>query len=524
MPEVTSPHVPTIEIIALLDDTVLSVTHLTPRRPGLSRATWAAFAAAGLALAMAAGAFAHAARIASANRVALADLVERGGSQLDFRPERISPVADTAGLVGLAGSLAFLIVGLWRAGRERKPTSYRVGRAAGVDAACDGVDDVVLISPRAEGWFFAPTAGMTGEVVVRGGTPSALAAGILAPGARVNARVGRAAFVIATVAAPEAAGAAGIHVDGRSLAFGGASAVAHACLVFLFFLIPASASGYASDDLDSQARMAVIHVKPSEDPRHEMSTEAGQAGAGSPQKPTGVPGSDKPARGEDKPKVRRTADEVRPSRPVDAAAARQAGILGVMRARSLANSALTDTTEFASGLDDEDIQGGYHGAYDDGRGGFDSFPGGNGPGGRKDGPVATGGYRTPGVPNGPGGPGGPGDPRLRDHRPKPTIDISCGEVTDGADRGVIRRYVREKKEQLTWCYQRELTVRPSLEGTATMSFTIDRGGRVLQVKAQGLGAPTVERCLEDVVRTIQFPAGGIVNVTSYPFVFHAAGG
>jgi hypothetical protein len=97
-------------------------------------------------------------------------------------------------------------------------------------------------------------------------------------------------------------------------------------------------------------------------------------------------------------------------------------------------------------------------------------------------------------------------------------------VPDGIDKNMIRRYVRQKHAEIGHCYQRELTVRPALSGTATTSFTIDAQGRVLGARAHGFGDAAVERCLEDVLRSIQFPRGGMVNVTSYPFTFHPVGG
>jgi hypothetical protein len=172
--------------------------------------------------------------------------------------------------------------------------------------------------------------------------------------------------------------------------------------------------------------------------------------------------------------------------------------------------------DLPAGLDEEDVRGGWLGDDPGDARGFGSHPGGQL-------------HATIGVgPSGPGAYGGPpgvGPGLLPGRRPRPAFVIGTPTVPEGIDRNLIRRYVRQKHAQLTHCYERELAVRPALAGTATTSFSIDAGGRVIAARAAGLGAPAVERCVEEVLRSIQFPAGGgLVNVTSYPFTFQRVGG
>jgi hypothetical protein len=106
--------------------------------------------------------------------------------------------------------------------------------------------------------------------------------------------------------------------------------------------------------------------------------------------------------------------------------------------------------------------------------------------------------------------------------------VSIGNATavGDLDKNTIRRYVRQKLSQIEYCYQKQLTVKPSLAGTVNTQFTIDGNGRVIASKAAGLGDGEVEGCVAGVIRSIQFPkpaGGGIVNVTSYPFTFRPAG-
>jgi hypothetical protein len=154
---------------------------------------------------------------------------------------------------------------------------------------------------------------------------------------------------------------------------------------------------------------------------------------------------------------------------------------------------------------------------------------GAGGGGTGMGTIGTGRYGTIGHGSGTGagygvGPGGGG---MRGRVPKqPTVVIGNATAVGGLDKNTIRRYVRQKMNQIEYCYQKQLIVKPSLSGTVNTAFTIDDNGRVIAAKAGGLGDTEVESCIADILRNIQFPkpqGGGIVNVTSYPFTMHPAG-
>src|SRR5262249_1385569 len=106
----------------------------------------------------------------------------------------------------------------------------------------------------------------------------------------------------------------------------------------------------------------------------------------------------------------------------------------------------------------------------------------------------------------------------------PAVLLGRVETPGVADKETIRRYIRAHLDQIAWCYDRELAVRPELAGTLVAEFTIRADGRGLQASAPGLGGPAVERCVADVIRGIAFPAGPtMIHVFSYPFTFRPAG-
>jgi len=87
----------------------------------------------------------------------------------------------------------------------------------------------------------------------------------------------------------------------------------------------------------------------------------------------------------------------------------------------------------------------------------------------------------------------------------------------------LQRAIRPHLGQVRFCYERELSVSPSMHGKVVLRFVVGPGGRVLDssVHSSTLGRPGVGRCLVRAVRTWRFPkpAGGRRVEVRYPFVF-----
>jgi Ca-activated chloride channel family protein len=102
----------------------------------------------------------------------------------------------------------------------------------------------------------------------------------------------------------------------------------------------------------------------------------------------------------------------------------------------------------------------------------------------------------------------------------PTFTIPAPTLVGGElDKDIIRRAVRRKEYQLTYCYERELLTAPKLAGTVNASFTINDGGHVSGAVAVGLGNAVVEACIAEALKSLEFPRpqSGPVRV-SYAFV------
>ena len=149
-------------------------------------------------------------------------------------------------------------------------------------------------------------------------------------------------------------------------------------------------------------------------------------------------------------------------------------------------------------------------------------PKGSGPGGGgASDSIGTGPLRTRGRAG--GRPGyGPAGPQAR-QRGERGIDIAVGRpiVVGSLSMDIIRRVIHGHRDQIRYCYARELTRHPDLSGKLTVKFTISTAGYVQQaaVSASALHHAALERCILQKVRSWKFPEprGGIV-IVNYPFI------
>ncbi len=189
--------------------------------------------------------------------------------------------------------------------------------------------------------------------------------------------------------------------------------------------------------------------------------------------------------------------------------ARTTGILGSAKLQQGdVFATLTGDGDFSSGLDDRDVFG---------AGSKTGFgPGGGGSGW---GTIGTGRYGTIGHGSGTGSGGG-----MRG-RSGPQVRIGQPTAQGDLDKNIIRRYIRRQLPKITYCYEKELLARPTLEGTVVVQFMIDPQGKVGASEADGVDKK-VSACVAGVIRSIEFPkpkGGGMVKVT-YPFTFRPAEG
>ena len=96
------------------------------------------------------------------------------------------------------------------------------------------------------------------------------------------------------------------------------------------------------------------------------------------------------------------------------------------------------------------------------------------------------------------------------------------------DKEIIRRIIRRHINEVKFCYEQELTKKPTLGGRIMVQFTIAASGQVIASVLQNstMGSAKVENCTVQAVRRWEFPKplGGGIVIVSYPFVLTPAGG
>jgi hypothetical protein len=211
--------------------------------------------------------------------------------------------------------------------------------------------------------------------------------------------------------------------------------------------------------------------------------------------------------------------------------AHTAGVLGGdALTQGGAFASLTGTGDISSGFDDTNIYGGLlgneagemQGGFGFGRAGFG--PGGGGTGW---GTIGTGRYGTIGHGSGTGSGYGVGGGRggMRGRTAAvPTVSIGQPNAQGDLDKAIIRRYIKRNIQKITYCYEKELLVKPQLSGTVQTQFFITPDGNVASATGKGVDQ-NVADCVANVIKGIEFPkpkGGGGVQV-NYPFTFRPAG-
>jgi hypothetical protein len=545
LPSSSNPS-PAVEVVATFGDSVVGVRHVSETSGGkVTSATRTMIIGGAVSIAAGTIAFLAATRIASANHAGLTAWVEANRPAYAFRPELVPMWMSLVSFLGFALGFTALVTGLSRRRRELEPSTISIGTGAGVDFAVGGTaaPHQQLVAPAVAGDGFAlDLTGMTGEITDGAGTrPIASAYGATAlpvtQGMRVRAQLGSVSFHIAAVEAPRRQATplfAGI--ERRTLSFVAASAAVHLALWGFARTVAPDAnaaqvdmSGYELVSINTNGTSQEDPPPPEQDPTDETG-ESGEDGMIAMALEQGTIGSDKDNSRDPAKRQIKIADRNELARQEALAAARSAGVLGSTALRDGDMFAsLVGTGDVSGGFDDLDIVGAIEG---DGTGaprGFGQNASGNGFGGGGT-SYRVGGYNTirdgSRVGEGWGIPGAHGCKATsgvcKPHIPKPPVVIGRPERIDGDyDGAIIKRYVKRKYAQISYCYEKQLIAKPDLEGTVMATWVISMQGTVQNASATGVDA-AVSSCIANVIGSINFPKPPQVGVyqVRYPFVLH----
>src|SRR5687768_17296393 len=163
-----------VEVTTMIGDSVVGVNHLaSPRGGRVTQATKAMLACAAIALLCSVAAFGHGVSVARDNDRAFKHWTEVDKlPAVEFRATRMSPAWDVLSIGGLICGLGLVGAALWRAQSERRSTSFRIGRGAGVELQTDeapaGVTSFPVVAPEGDGFVLNWAPGMKGDLFENG--------------------------------------------------------------------------------------------------------------------------------------------------------------------------------------------------------------------------------------------------------------------------------------------------------------------------------------------------------------------
>jgi hypothetical protein len=336
-------------------------------------------------------------------------------------------------------------------------------------------------------------------------------------------------------------GAGAIAIDRKAVPWTLSSAGVHLGMLLLFHLMPPHSSALSIQDYSRDSRLPLTVTLPDETDPPDLPADVapgddGGKGAPAEQGERGIAGDVKAPKTKRRQAIKGPVDNPDPAPPRDVSdeQARNAGIIGTLRAAAAWNSPSSIfSPDNARGADPEAALGAILGARlgaSNGLFGGGMIGTGRHGGGDARGTIGIAGPRTIGGVGGDRGPGmGYGRPGSLGGRVSrvPKIIPERADIRGSLSKEVIRREIHRRLSEVRYCYEQGLRTRPDLQGRVAVKFVIAPTGMV-QAAARAssdLGDARTEQCIVAAVKRWNFPApegGGLVIVT-YPFALQPAG-
>ena len=484
-----------------------------------------------------------------------------GKAHNEFPIPHDSPISDILATLLVAFGVGGTLVGLSRLLDERQPRDFTIGPDANTLFAAPGellpVGTFPLVRSTGTDYELLFTPNMTGDITVDNQTiplqqlaasgrarPSSSIPGAMAfvipNGARAKIDLGQNTYLVSSVAPPRHYPAP-LSVDWGEQAYTGIVALGTALFLLAIFSMPPDPKSLSLDAFMNDQRFAKFMIKPPEEKeeipewlkkksdddaggkgkRHKG--DEGKMGKQTSKNKAGLYGLKGPKDNTDPHLAKQLAEE----------AAKNSGVLGVMKSMEGAHLASIFGRDTALGNDADNVLGGLVGTQigeANGNGGLGLVGSGKGGGGTGEGTIGLGNLGTIGK----GGGGGSGSGYGRGagglggrHAGAPDVVPGQATVRGSLDKEIIRRIIRRHINEVKFCYEKELMKKPDLVGRITVQFTIAGTGAVVAsvVQQSSMNNPSVEQCIAGAVKRWEFPKpqGGGIVIVAYPFVLKAAG-
>jgi outer membrane biosynthesis protein TonB len=109
-----------------------------------------------------------------------------------------------------------------------------------------------------------------------------------------------------------------------------------------------------------------------------------------------------------------------------------------------------------------------------------------------------------------------------------TVDLESSStestISGGLSKSQVQDLIRQNRNQIRNCYQKQLALKPKLQGRILYSWTILADGRVqdVEIKSFTLSSKEVRTCIQQVLRNLHYPASTNQMVTQVLYPFYLA--
>lgn len=347
----------------------------------------------------------------------------------------------------------------------------------------------------------------------------------------VRLDVGEANFLMHFTDQPVLVGV-GMGVDFSTLPYYALSIAAHAAFLILALTNPEDPSGLELDGIQTDNRFVQLMVTPEQE--EEVKPDWLGAGDDAQEEAAKHKGEEGQAGKEDSDQTNKQMaikgptdnKELQLKRAADTAVAMDAGALAVLGdqvASPFGNASESIGSDAIHALGNLEGDGT---GESRGFGGLGLAGAGRGGGGISERGLGMGNVETAG--RGGGGRGGSdygrGASDLGEKKARvPVIVPGKPEIRGSLDKEIIARVVRQHRNEIRYCYEKELQKNPKLSGQVKVKFTISGTGRVISAIVNGstVKNASVENCVADKIRRWVFPEpkGGGIVIVNYPFNF-----
>jgi TonB family protein len=552
-----------VEVSAMFEDAVLEVRHFDDPQGGqISNTTKGVLGSAAAAMLAVFVLFLVTYVQVARYKHAREQWEKEGKPASEFRaPPREGPARDILGIGLMLYGIGAAVYGLYRLLGERGENQFTIGPDPSATFAVPGEQlpnpAFPLVRSTGTDYEINFTHLMTGDLRLGDKTmsltdlvgsgqarPSAQVSGaysmMVPQGGRFNLRFGDATFNVNSVPRPRRYPVP-LAINWAQQSYTGAVFLGTALFLLLIFSVPPDPKSLSLDAFMNDQRLARFLVKPEEQKQEDMpdwlkKQQEENSGGKRAKEAEGKMGKkeSKNQKGLFAIKGPEKNTDLKLAKELAKDAALKAGVLGIINAgQGSPFASIFSRDNSALGNQANDVLGGLVGTeVGDAYGGsaFGIVGTGTGGGGTGEGTIGLGNLGTIGRGSGTPGGGmyGARAGQLKSRKAgAPEVVPGTAEVRGSLDKELIRRIIRRHINEVKFCYEKELTRQPNLQGRVMVQFTIGATGQVISsvVQSSTMGNAVVEQCIAGAVRRWEFPKpqGGIVIVT-YPFVLKASDG